>query len=58
MTKFKFEPDKFHCPQICLCSICENNKKCENACNEYKQMAIGCGVGILECGMCKVKRCE
>ena len=49
----KFTPDKYHCPESCLCGICQNENECDEACEEYKQMVAGCHGDSC---YCKVKK--
>jgi hypothetical protein len=50
-----FQPDKNHCPQSCLCPMCQNDNECEDACEEYKQMAYSCKD---KCVLCKIVKEE
>ena len=49
----KFTPDTNHCPESCLCGICQNEVDCDEPCEEYQHMATGCND---DCAVCKAKK--
>jgi len=54
-----FQPDDFHCPESCLCSICKNDDVCTDACAEYKQMCTdACAEYKQMVGGCKFNETE
>jgi hypothetical protein len=44
-----FDPDVYHCPKSCLCSICKRYNDCDFACETYMRMVNGC----TDCDNCK-----